>query len=146
MPTKIFVNLPVSDLQRSMEFFRHLGFGFNPRFTDDKAACLVISEGSIYAMLITGPFFKTFTKKPVSDARVSTEVLIALDAESREEVDTLVRKALEAGGSTYMEPADHGWMYGHSFADPDGHQWEILYMDEKALAGQHPAAETLGNN
>jgi Predicted lactoylglutathione lyase len=133
MPTKIFVNLPVKDLQRSINFFSHLGFTFNPQFTDDKAACLVIHEGSIYAMLITEPFFKTFTKKEISDSTKTTEVLLALDAESRNAVDVMVRKATEAGGSVYMEPQDHGWMYGHSFADPDGHQWEILYMDESAI-------------
>lgn len=133
MPTRIFVNLPVKDLQRSMSFFTHLGFSFNQQFTDDKAACLVINEGCIYAMLINEEFFKTFTKKPVSDATKATEVLIALDAESRNEVDGMVSKAVEAGGSVYMEPQDHGWMYGHSFADPDGHQWEILYIDESAI-------------
>lgn len=133
MPTRIFVNLPVKDLQRSMNFFSHLGFSFNLQFTDEKAACLVITEGSIYAMLITEEYFKTFTKKPISDATKHTEVLIALDADSRNEVDSLIRKAIEAGGSTYMEAQDHGWMYGHSFADPDGHQWEVLYMDESAL-------------
>ena len=133
MPTKIFVNLPVKDLKKTMGFFTHLGFNFNPQFTDDKAACLVINEGSIYAMLITEEFFKTFTKKPISDATKNTEVLIALDAESRQEVDDMIRKAVEAGGSVYMESQDHGWMYGHSFADPDGHQWEVLYMDETAI-------------
>ena len=133
MATRIFVNLPVKDLKKSMNFFSHLGFGFNPQFTDDKAACLVINEGNIYAMLITEPFFRTFTKKEISDARNATEVLIALDADSREKVDELVRKAVEAGGAVYMEAQDHGWMYGHSFADPDGHQWELLYMDESAM-------------
>src|SRR5690349_19786654 len=133
MPTKIFVNLPVRDLEKSIHFFTHLGFTFNPHFTDDKAACLVINEGSIYAMLITEEFFKTFTKKAISDAKKNTEVLIAIDAESRMEVDVMVRKAVEAGGSVYMEAQDHGWMYGHSFADPDGHQWEVLYMDEEAI-------------
>lgn len=133
MPTKIFVNLPVKDLQKTMQFFTHLGFSFNQQFTDEKAACLVINDGSIYAMLITEEFFKTFTKKPVSDATKTTEVLIALDVESRTEVDAMVRKAVEAGGSVYMEPQDHGWMYGHSFADPDGHQWEVLYIDESAI-------------
>jgi uncharacterized protein len=131
MATKIFVNLPVKDLNKSVDFFAALGFSFNPQFTDDKAACMVISE-SIYSMLITEPYFKTFTKKEISDAKKNTEVLIALDAESREQVDDIIKKAVKAGGSTYMEPQDHGWMYGHSFADLDGHQWEILYMDERA--------------
>lgn len=133
MPTKIFVNLPVKDLKRSMDFFTALGFSFNLQFTDDKAACLVINDGSIYAMLLTEPMFKTFTKKEIADATKTTEVLIALDAESREKVDELVAKAVESGGSVYAEPADHGWMYQHSFADPDGHQWELLYIDESKI-------------
>jgi predicted lactoylglutathione lyase len=133
MASKIFVNLPVRDLQRSIKFFTKLGFSFNPQFTDDKAACMVIADGSIYSMLITEEFFRTFTKKELADAKRNTEVLIALDAESREDVDDMIRKAVAAGGSTYMEAQDHGWMYGHSFADPDGHQWEVLYMDESAL-------------
>lgn len=132
MATKIFVNLPVKDLQKSMEFFTKLGFTFNPQFTDDKAACMIISE-NIYSMLLQEEYFKTFTKKEVSDAQKSTEVLIALDVENRKQVDDLVKKALDAGGSTYAEPMDHGWMYQHSFADLDGHQWEILYMDENAI-------------
>ena len=136
MPSKIFVNLPVKDLKRSIDFFTHLGFSFNPQFTDDKAACLVISEGSIYAMLLTEPMFKNFTKKEIADASKTTEVLIAIDADSREQVDELVKKAVEACGSIYAKPADHGWMYQHSFADPDGHQWEILYMDESKLPPQ----------
>ena len=133
MATKIFVNLPVKDLNKSMEFFTNIGYTFNPQFTDDKAACLVINEGSIYAMLITEGFFKTFTRKEICDARRSTEVLIALDAESRQQVDDTIAKAVKAGGSVYREPEDHGWMYGHSFADLDGHQWEVLYMDETAI-------------
>ncbi|HEX5651651.1 MAG TPA: VOC family protein [Chitinophagaceae bacterium] len=132
MATKIFVNLPVRNLQRSIEFFTKLGFTFNPQFTDDKATCMIIGE-NIFAMLLVEERFKDFTRKPISDASKTTEVLIALDAESREKVDEIVKKAVEAGGSIYAEPQDHGWMYGHSFADPDGHQWEILYMDESAI-------------
>jgi predicted lactoylglutathione lyase len=113
-----------------MDFFKHLGFSFNMQFTDEKAACLIINYGSIYAMLLTEPMFKTFTKKEIADANKTTEVLIAIDAESREKAKELVSKAVEAGGLIYTEPADHGWMYQHSFADPDGHQWEVLYMDE----------------
>lgn len=132
MASKIFVNLPVKDLQKSMEFFTKLGFTFNPQFTDEKAACMIIGE-NIYSMLLREEFFKTFTQKEVSDAQKSTEVLIALDAESRAQVDELIKKVLDAGGSTYADPMDHGWMYQHSFADLDGHQWEILYMDENAI-------------
>lgn len=133
MPTKIFVNLPVKDLQKTISFFSHLGFSFNQQFTDEKAACLIINDNSIYAMLLTEPMFQTFTKKKIADATKTTEVLIAIDAESKEKVEELVRKAVEAGGSIYADPQDHGWMYQHGFADPDGHQWEILYMDETKL-------------
>ncbi|HTM65880.1 MAG TPA: VOC family protein [Flavipsychrobacter sp.] len=143
MVTKIFVNLPVKDLRKSMEFFSRLGYSFNPQFTDEKAACMVISDGCIYAMLIIEPFFQTFTKKKIADAQTSTEVLIALDAQSREEVNETVKKAVAAGGSVYREPEDHGWMYGHSFADLDGHQWEVLYMDEAGIAGT-PPTESVG--
>lgn len=132
MATKIFVNLPVRDLKKSIGFFTQLGFSFNPQFTDEQATCMVIGE-NIFAMLLVEDRFKDFTKKPISDARNSTEVLLALDAESREAVDTMIKKAVKAGGSVYADPQDHGWMYGHSFADLDGHQWEILYMDEKAI-------------
>jgi len=124
--TKIFVNLPVKDLDKSKEFFTSLGFTINPQFTDDKAACLVIGE-NIFAMLLREEFFKTFTNKEIADARK------AIDAASRQEVDDLVKKAAQAGGSIYRNPEDHGWMYGHSFADLDGHQWEVLYMDAAAL-------------
>jgi len=132
MATKIFVNLPVKDLNKSIEFFTKLGFSFNPKFTDDKATCMIIGE-NIFAMLLVEERFKDFTKKTISDAKKSTEVLIALDAENRGKVDEIVKKAVEAGGSIYTEPQDYGWMYGHSFADLDGHQWEILYMDETAI-------------
>ena len=132
MAKQIFVNLPVKDLNKSVAFFTSLGFSFNPQFTDEKATCMIIGE-NIFAMLLVEPFFKTFTKKGISDAHKSTEVLIALDASSRDEVKSMVAKAIAAGGTQYMDPQDHGWMYQHSFADLDGHQWEILYMDESAL-------------
>jgi uncharacterized protein len=132
MATKIFVNLPVKDLDKSVVFFTKLGFSFNPQFTDDKATCMIISE-NIFAMLLVEPFFKTFTRKEISNAHKSTEVLIALDAASRDQVKDMVAKAVEAGGSVYMDAQDHGWMYQHSFADLDGHQWEILFMDETAM-------------
>lgn len=132
MATKIFVNLPVKDLPKSIEFFTQLGFTFNPQFTDETAACMVISD-SIFAMLLTYPKFSQFTKKDIADATKTTEVLIALDAENREAVAEMVRKAVEAGGSIYADAQDHGWMYQHSFADLDGHQWEVLYMDINAL-------------
>lgn len=136
MPSKIFVNLPVKDLEKTMTFFKKLGFEFNPQFTDENAACMVITEGSIFAMLLKEPFFQGFTKKQIADATKTTEVLIALDMESKAAVDDMVAKALEAGGSSYAPPVDHGWMYQHSFADLDGHQWELVYMDESALPNQ----------
>ena len=132
MATKIFVNLPVKDLKKSIDFFTQLGFTFNQQFTDDKATCMIIGD-NIFAMLMVEERFKDFTKKQICDAKKDTEVLLALDAKTRAEVDELVKKAVAAGGSIYAEPADHGWMYQHSFADPDGHQWELLYMDESKL-------------
>jgi len=132
MASRIFVNLPVKDLQKSIDFFTKVGFDFNPQFTDDKATCMIIGE-NIFAMLLVEERFKDFTKKPISDATKATEVLIALDAESREQVDEIVSSAVKAGGSIYTDPQDYGWMYSHSFADLDGHQWEFLYMDESAI-------------
>ncbi len=135
MATKVFINLPVKDLEKSIAFFTGLGYSFNPQFTDEKAGCMVISD-SIFAMLLTEPFFETFTKKKVADAKTSTEVLIALDANSKDEVQQLVAKARELGGTIYAEPQDQGWMYQHSFADLDGHQWELIYMDMSQLPNQ----------
>lgn len=132
MANKIFVNLPVKDLNRSIAFFTQLGFSFNPQFTDETATCMVVSE-NIFVMLLIESRFAGFTKKSVADATKTTEVLIALDAESREEVDRIVDAAVAAGGSLYREPADHGWMYERSFADLDGHQWEFAYMDMSLL-------------
>jgi predicted lactoylglutathione lyase len=130
MARKIFVNLPVRDLERSKAFFSALGFSFNPQFTNEQGACMVISE-DIYAMLLVEPFFQTFTKKPVSDGR-STEVLVCLSCDSRDEVDALVRKAVAAGATTPNAPQDHGFMYGHGFEDLDGHGWELMWMDPSA--------------
>lgn len=133
MATKIFVNLPVKDLQKTMNFFSKLGYTFNKQFTDDKAACMVISE-DIYAMLLREEFFKSFLRnKEVSDASKTTEVLIALSADSREEVNELVDKALAVGGKKVREPEDHGFMFTRSFEDLDGHIWEILWMDPAAV-------------
>lgn len=124
---QIFVNLPVKDLPRSMEFFRRLGFDFNPEYTDETAACMVVSD-NIYVMLLTERKFAEFTPNPVCDAAKSTEVIVALSAESREDVDRLVAEAIAAGGSTFREPQDHGFMYFHAFQDLDGHIWEVLAM------------------
>ena len=130
MARKIFVNLPVADLQQSMEFFGKLGFAFNRKFTDDKAACMVISEEA-YVMLLTEPFFKTFTNNEMCNTRTHTEGLFPLSCESRGEVDQLVNKALAAGGKPAKAVVDHGFMYGWSFYDLDGHHWEVLWMDPK---------------
>jgi uncharacterized protein len=128
MPTKIFVNLPVKDLNRSIEFFTKLGFSFNQQFTDETATCMIVTD-DIFAMLLTEEKFKTFTPKEICDAKKYTEVLVALSYDNRSDVDDMVRKAVAAGGSTYNEPQDHGFMYTHGFQDLDGHIWEIFYME-----------------
>lgn len=135
MARMIFVNLPVKDLETSKGFFGKLGFTTNPTFSDDKTACLVISD-TIFAMLMTEKRFKEFTKKDVADASTTTEVILALSAESREEVDSLADAALASGGSPAGETQDMGFMYGRSFQDPDGHIWEVVWMDEAAAQGE----------
>lgn len=132
MGTKIFVNLPVKDLKRSIAFFTKLGFTFNPQFTDDTATCMIVAE-DIFVMLLTEAKFKTFTPKPICDATKSTEVLVCLSSDSRAKVDDMVRSAVANGGSTYNQPQDHGFMYHHGFQDPDGHIWEIMWMDPGAI-------------
>ncbi|CAN5825603.1 VOC family protein [soil metagenome] len=128
MAAKIFVNLPVKDLDKSIEFFTKLGYKFNPQFTNENSTSMIISD-DIYVMLLTEPFFQQFTKKTIADATKSTEAIICLSSESREAVDELVKKALAAGGTTPNEKQDHGWMYQHGYEDLDGHLWEIAYMD-----------------
>ncbi|MFZ2489747.1 MAG: VOC family protein [Anaerolineae bacterium] len=128
MIDQIFVNLPIKSLKRSVDFFTALGFTFNAQFTDETTTCMIVSN-SIYVMLLEEERFRTFTPKPISDAHSSTEVLLAFACDSRATVDDLVQKAVAAGGSTYKEPDDHGFMYAHSFQDPDGHIWEVFYMD-----------------
>lgn len=128
MSTKIFVNLPVKNLDASKAFFGALGYTFHPQFTDHTAACMIISD-DIFAMLLTEEKFREFTPKAISDAKQSTEVLIALSCESREQVHDLVRKAVAAGGKTYSEPKDYGFMVQHGFEDLDGHIWEVMWMD-----------------
>jgi predicted lactoylglutathione lyase len=130
--TKIFVNLPVKDLPKSMEFFKKLGFDFNQQFTDATAACMVISD-DIFVMLLTHPKFKEFTPKAICDSTASTEVLVCLSCENRAKVDDLVSKAVAAGGTTYSDTKDYGFMYQHSFQDLDGHLWELIYMDPSAV-------------
>ncbi|MVP01843.1 VOC family protein [Paenibacillus lutrae] len=129
---KIFVNLPVKDLNKTVEFFTQIGFEFNPQFTDENATCMVISE-HIFVMLLVEDFFKTFTKKQITDTAVSTEVIVALSADSREQVDEIVSKALAAGAAAYNDKVDHGFMYSWSFQDINGHLWELVYMDESTV-------------
>jgi predicted lactoylglutathione lyase len=133
MSTKIFVNLPVKDLQRSIKFFTQLGYSFNPQFTDETATCMIVTD-DIFVMLLTEEKFKQFTPKAICDATKTSEVLVGLSCESRAKVDDMVRTAVAAGGSTYNEPQDHGFMYGHGFQDPDGHIWEVFYMDPSAVS------------
>lgn len=134
MPTKIFVNLPVKDLNRSVDFFTTLGYKFNPQFTDENATCMIIGE-DIFVMLLVETFFKTFTPKPVADATRSTEVLVGLSADSRDAVNYMVETALAAGARRHKEPDDKGFMYGWGFEDPDGHIWEYFWMDPAAIQG-----------
>ena len=131
MRTSIFVNLPVKDLKKSVAFFTSLGYKFNPEFTDETATCMIVEE-NIHVMLLTEGKFKTFTPKEICDASKSTEVLVCLSMDSGEKVDEMVRKAVAAGGSTYNEAQDHGFMYAHGYQDPDGHIWELVYMRPQA--------------
>lgn len=132
MATKIFVNLPVKDLKRSIAFFTRLGFAFNPQFTDETATCMIVGE-DIFVMLLTHAKFRTFTPNPICDATKSTEVLVCLSIESRNGVDEMVRKAVAAGGRVFNQPQDHGFMYAHGFQDPDGHIWEVIHMEASAV-------------
>jgi hypothetical protein len=124
---QIFINLPVADLPKSIAFFKALGFSQNLQFTDDTGTCIVVSD-TISVMLLTHARFRDFTPKAICDTSKAVEVLLNLSCESRDEVDGLVAKALAAGGSTYDEPEDLGFMYSHSFVDPDGHGWGIFHM------------------
>ncbi len=132
MATKIFVNLPVKNLNKSIMFFTQLGFSFNPQFTDETATCMIVS-GDIFVMLLVEDKFKTFTPKQICDTSKYSEVLICLSLESRVKVDEMVQKAVAAGGTTYSQPQDHGFMYGHGFQDLDGHIWELIYMEPSAI-------------
>jgi predicted lactoylglutathione lyase len=128
MVRQIFVNLPVADLKASIAFFTRLGFTFNPDFTDDTATCMIVGE-TIFAMLLTRERFAGFAPHPLADARATTEVLLALQLESREAVDAMVKAAVSGGGNTYSAPQDHGFMYQHGFQDLDGHVWEVFRMN-----------------
>jgi len=132
MARQLYVNLPVKNLDKSVGFFTGLGFSFNPQFTDETATCMIVSD-EISVMLLTEEKFKAFTPKAISDATKSTEVLLALSVDNREQVDETVCKAVAAGGSTYSKPNDLGFMYQHGFQDLDGHIWEVFYMDPAVI-------------
>jgi predicted lactoylglutathione lyase len=135
MATQIFVNLPVKDLNKSIEFFTSLGYSFNPQFTNEQGASLVISD-NIFFMLLTEPFFKSFIKKEVADATKVAETINCISVDSREAVDEMVRKAVAAGATVPNDKQDYGWMYGHGFQDLDGHLWEFAYMDMNSVPEQ----------
>lgn len=126
---KIFVNLPVKNLDKSVEFFSNIGFAFNPHFTDENATCMVVSD-HIFVMLQVEDYFKTFTKKELVDTTKGSEVIVALMATSRDGVDEIVNKAIDGGAKLVKDPVDHGFMYGWGFQDLDGHLWEVFYMEE----------------
>ena len=129
MEPKIFINLPVKDLPKSIEFFTALGYSFNQQFTDETATCMIISD-HIFVMLLTEKRFADFTNREIADAKKSTEVILCLSAESREKVDELVSKAIAAGGSAPMPKQEYPFMYGHGFEDLDGHLWELAWINE----------------
>lgn len=140
MPQMIFVNLPVTDLDRSKAFYEAVGAVNNPAFTDETAACMVLAEGSIHVMLLTHAKWATFTSKAIPDAHTTAQVLLCVSADSRADVDGQVDKATAAGGKADPTPTqDYGFMYGRSFEDPDGHIWEVMWMDPAAASGEVPA-------
>lgn len=131
-PNLLFVNLAVSDLEKSIAFYTALGFEFNPQFTDENATCMIVNEGA-FVMLLVEKFFQNFTKKSIADSKTITEAIMSISVSSRAEVDQFVEKALAAGGTTSNEKMDEGFMYSWSFQDIDGHLWEVLYMDPSAI-------------
>jgi len=140
MPQMIFVNLPVTDLDKSKAFYEAVGAVNNPAFTDDTAACMVVEEGSIHVMLLTHAKWATFTSKKIPDAHTTAQVLLCVSADSRDAVDGQVDKAVKAGGKADPTPTqDYGFMYGRSFEDPDGHIWEVMWMDPTAIPAGEPA-------
>lgn len=132
---QIFVNLPVQDLKKSVEFFTKVGFEFDANFTDESATCMIIGE-NIYVMLLVEERFQSFISKKISNAADTTEVIVALSVDSREQVDVIVQAALDAGAKPSNEPQDHGFMYGWSFQDLDDHLWEVSYMDLSAFPSE----------
>lgn len=134
MSTQIFINLPVANLEKSKAFYTALGHGINPKFSDENAACVVVSD-TIFVMLLTRAYFQGFTRKAVADANKELQTLVALSTPGRAEVDAVMDKALAAGGKEAGEAKDYGFMYQRSFEDPDGHTWEIFYMNEAEFPG-----------
>jgi uncharacterized protein len=128
MHKQIYVNLPVADLKKTRAFFSELGFTFEPKFSNDDAACMIVGE-NIFVMLLTHSFYRSFTDKEIADTKRYTAVANCISCESRREVDELVAKAQKAGGTVPRAPKDYGNMYGHGFEDLDGHNWELVYMD-----------------
>lgn len=124
----IYINLPINNLEQSRVFWTKLGFSFEENFSDEKALCMILNDGTMYSMLIGKEYYQTFTDRPIANGS-TTQVLIAIEVESKEKVDEIVKLALENGGSRYKESVDHSWMYYDSFADIDGHQWEVMFTD-----------------
>lgn len=134
MATQIFVNLPVKDLDKTVAFYTKLGFSFNPQFTDENATCMIVSDES-FVMFLVESYYKTFTTKDICDAKRSSEVIVCISADSREGVDEMINKAVEAGAVIPKDKQDLGFMYSHSFEDPDGHLWEVMNMDMTSFSG-----------
>ena len=128
----IYINLPIQNVARSRAFWSALGFTFNEQFSDEHAVCMVLKPDTIFVMLIEHEMFNTFTHRPIADGS-TTQVLLAIDVESREKVDETIRTAIANGATHYLAPEDQGWMYYDRFADPDGHQWEVMYADMSLL-------------
>ncbi|QLC66134.1 glyoxalase/bleomycin resistance/extradiol dioxygenase family protein [Flavobacterium sp. LPB0248] len=132
MKTKIFLNLAVKDLNRAVSFYNGLGFSTNPKFSNEKGACLVIDE-NIFVMILVEEFYQTFTKKQICDSKTTSEALIAISVDTREQVDEMMDKAIKSGGTDYNQTNDYGWMYQRTFLDVDGHHWEVFFMDESQI-------------
>ncbi|MDQ8011749.1 MAG: glyoxalase/bleomycin resistance/extradiol dioxygenase family protein [Flavobacterium nitrogenifigens] len=132
MKTKIFLNLAVKDLNRAVSFYNGLGFSTNPKFTNEKGACLVIDE-NIFVMILAEEFYQTFTKKQICDSTTTSEAIIAISVDTREQVDEMMEKAIKSGGTDYNQTNDYGWMYQRTFLDVDGHHWEVFFMDESQI-------------
>jgi hypothetical protein len=131
----IYVNLPVRDISKTRSFWTNIGFAFNEQFSNEKGLCLILNEGSMYAMLLSDEFFSTFTDRPVADGK-TTEVILAIEVGARAEVDRILAAAIDNGATRYKESIDHGWMYYDSFTDLDGHHWEVMHLDPSKMPAQ----------